>query len=328
MNYGALIGDSLRLTLRNRYLWFFGFFAGGTGTNFTFNAPSNVRNVPDGLENLDPGSVALSTASPALLLQTGGGTVALVVALALLGLLLALVVVALALISHAGLVRGVAALERDEAPAERRFAATWRSGVNGMWRVLGLGVLLFLLGLGLLLAVALPAGVGIALVFGLTQSVAARVLVTVLLSLVAVALLVAIFIPLFIIWQLALRRTLLAGDRITGSIGGGYGMFRRNLGRSLLVWLIGLVVGFGLGIALLVAAAIVGFLLFLPTIILAVAEITTAAIVTGAIAGVILLALFVVASGALGTFGSAYWTLAYLRLETPEPRTEAAPAAP
>lgn len=328
MNYGALIGDSLRLTLRNRYLWFFGFFAGGTGTNFFFNVPSNFQNVPDELENLNPGSVALSTASPALLQTGGGGTVALIVALVLLALLLALVIIALALISHAGLVRGVAALERNESTAERRFAATWRSGVNGMWRVLGLGVLLFLLGLGLLLAVALPTGLGIALVFVLTQSVTARVLVTVLLSLVAVALLIAIFIPLAIIWELALRRTLLAGERITGCIGGGYGMFRRNLGRSLLVWLIGLVVGFGLGLALLIAAAIVGFLLFLPTIILAVAEITTATIVTGVIAGVLLIALFVVASGTLGTFGSAYWTLAYLRLEAPEPQTEGAQSAP
>lgn len=316
MNYGALIGDSLRLMLRNRYLWFFGFFAGGTATNFVFNVPSNFPNVPSDLENLNPGSVALS---PALVVQggPGGGTVALVAALVLLALLLVLLVIALSLLSRAALVDGVAAIEGG---GERRFASAWRAGAAGMWRVLGLGVLLFLLGLGLLLAVAAPVGLGIALVFAVTQSVGARVLVTVLLSLVAVALLIAIFVPLAIIGQLALRRMLLGGDGITGCIGGGYGMFRRNVGRSLLLWLIQIVVAFGLGIALLIVAAIVGLLLFLPTIILAVSEITTAAIVAGVIAGVLLLALFVVASGALGTFGSAYWTLAYLRLEAPETR--------
>jgi hypothetical protein len=39
MNYGDLIKDAFWLTLRNRYLWFFGFFAGGTsvgGGNFSF----------------------------------------------------------------------------------------------------------------------------------------------------------------------------------------------------------------------------------------------------------------------------------------------------
>jgi hypothetical protein len=317
LDYGALIGDSLRLTLRNRYLWFFGFFAGGTGVNAIFQVPSNFQNVPDDFENLDLGSAALS---PALALQTGSGGVgvALIIALVLLAILLTLVLIALSLISNAGLIRSVAAIDQRE---DSGFAATWRSGVNGMWRVLGVTVLLFLLGLGLLLAVGAPAGLGIGLVFLLTQSVAARVIVTVLVSLVAALLLIAIFIPLTIIGQLALRRTLVAGDGITGCIGSGYGMFRRQLGRGLLVWLIQIVVAFGLGLALLIAAIVVGIVLFLPTIILAFAEVTTAAIVTGAVAGILLLALFVVGSGALGTFGSAYWTLAYLRLEAPENRT-------
>ena len=41
MNYGELIKDSFRLTLRNRYLWFFGFFVGGLyGTNVASNFSS------------------------------------------------------------------------------------------------------------------------------------------------------------------------------------------------------------------------------------------------------------------------------------------------
>jgi hypothetical protein len=325
MNYGALIGDSLRLTLRNRYLWFFGFFAGGTGTNLVFQVPSNLpnlrnlrdlQNLPGDLQNFEPVSAIIS---PALLLQTGSGglNVALILALVLTFMLLALVFIALSLISQAGLVRGAAAIERDEIPGGSRFAATWRSGVNGMWRVLGVSVLFFLLGLGLLIAVGAPAGLGIGLVFLLTQSVAARVIVTVVVSLVAALLLMAILLLLGIIGQFALRRTLLAGDSITGCIGAGYGMFRRNLGRSLLVWLIQVVVAFGLGIALMIAAITVGIVLFLPTIILALTEVTTAAIVAGVIAGILLFILLLVATGALGTFSSAYWTLAYLRLEAP-----------
>jgi len=39
MNYSDLIKDAFWVTLRNRYLWFFGFFA-GVGTNFGFPSPS------------------------------------------------------------------------------------------------------------------------------------------------------------------------------------------------------------------------------------------------------------------------------------------------
>ena len=300
----------MRLTLRNRYLWFFGFFAAGTGFNLNFLPP-----VPSGmLRDLRDFEPVPATLSPALVLQAGplGSEVALVVAVALAVLALTVVLIGFSLISRAGLVRSVASIQRGE---ESRFVATWRSGVNGMWRVLGVGVLIFLLGLGLLLVVAALAGLGIALVFILTQSVGARVAVTVLISLVAALLLVAIFIPLAIIGQLSVRRTLLGGDSITGCLGGGYGMFRRNVGRSLLVWLIRLVVLLGLGIALVIVDVIVGLVLFLPTIVLAFAELTTAALVTGVIAGVLTLALFVVPSGYIGAFASAYWTLAYLRLE-------------
>lgn len=318
MNYGDLIKDSFRLTLRNRYLWFFGFFAGGTATNFFFNAPTDFSGAPQDFENFDPGSM---TISPALLAQSGlgGGTVALIAALVVMALLLFLLVIALSLLSRAALVESAAAIDRGE---ERRFASAWRAGMDGMWRVLGLGILFFLLGIGLFIAVALPAGLGIAIVFLATQSVAARVIVTVAISLVALVLFAVIFIPYAIIGQLAMRRMLLAGDGIAGCIGGGYRLFRRNIGRSLLVWLIRLALVIGLNIALLLAALIVGVILFLPTIALAFAELTTAAIIAGVIAGILLLALFFVASGALGTFGSAYWTLAYLRLQGPEAEAE------
>ena len=318
MNYGALIGDSFRLTMRSRYLWFFGFFAGGTATNLFFNAPPDLSGAPQDLENFDPGSMSVSAA---LLAQSGfgGGAIALVAALAALAFLLFLVVLALSLLSRAALVESAAAIDRGE---ERRFTSAWRAGIGGMWRVLGLGILFFLVGVGLFLALAIPAGIGIALVFAVTQSVAARVIVIAAISLFTLILFAVIFIPYAIIGQLAIRMMLLAGDGVAGCIGGGYGVFRRNIGRSLLVWLIRVALMIGLNIALLLAAAIVGLILFLPTIALVFAELATAAIITGVIAGVILLALFLVASGALGTFGSAYWTLAYLRLQEPAARTE------
>ena len=60
-----------------------------------------------------------------------------------------------------------------------------------------------------------------------------------------------------------------------------------------------------------------GLVLFIPTIALAVAGYSTAAIIAGVIAGVILVPLLLVATGAIGTFSHTYWTLAYLRLTAP-----------
>jgi hypothetical protein len=37
MNYGELLSETFRITWRNRFLWFFGFFVGGA----SFNVPSN-----------------------------------------------------------------------------------------------------------------------------------------------------------------------------------------------------------------------------------------------------------------------------------------------
>jgi hypothetical protein len=85
----------------------------------------------------------------------------------------------------------------------------------------------------------------------------------------------------------------------------------------LLVWLIQLAVSIGAGIALLIVLLLVAFVLTLPAIILAAPGYTTAAIVAGIVAALILLPILIVAAGAIGTFGHSYWTLAYLRLVAP-----------
>jgi hypothetical protein len=182
---------------------------------------------------------------------------------------------------------------------------------------LGYYVVFFLIAIGLLVAIGVPLALVIGGTFAATQSTGARIVVGVLAGLVGVALLVVIFIPLHIISQYALREIVVRRARVFGSVGGGYGVFRRNLGRSVLLWLIHLGLMLGIGIALLIAALLVALVLFIPTIALALAEYTTAAVVAGVVAGLILVSILLVASGVAGTFGHAYWTLAYLRLTAP-----------
>jgi hypothetical protein len=301
MNYGDLIKDAFQITLRNRYLWFFGFFVGlgsgggggggGGGGDFDEQRSAEIASIS---------AVQQGTFDNALL----------IVGLVLVGLLILLIFLALYVVSQGGLTESVAAIERGEA---RSFSSTWRAGARNFWRVLWQILLFVGIVLGLLLAVGIPVALLVAGAFA-TDSTTLRAAAVMVAVLVAIALLIVVFVLLAIVRQFARRELVVRGEGIIGSVGSGYRLLRRNLGKSLLVWLIQLGLMLAAGIALLIALVIVGLLLFLPTILLAVAEYTTAAIATGVVAGLILLPLLIVALAVLGTFNHSYWTLAYLRL--------------
>lgn len=70
-------------------------------------------------------------------------------------------------------------------------------------------------------------------------------------------------------------------------------------------------------IALFIVGLILGLVIFVPVLALLTADLTVVAVVVGVVGALILLVPFVVITGAIGAFGSSYWTLAYLRLTTP-----------
>jgi hypothetical protein len=305
MNYRDFIKDAFWITLRNRYLWFFGFFAGagGRGTNFGFPLGSGDFEVENGRQ-ASAGTVLTAQ-------QTAFDNVALLVALVVLALVILLAFVILSLISQGALAESVAAIDQGE---RRRFSTAFRAGVSNFWPVLGQVLLFILIGIGFLLVIGIPVAALILGTFAVTDSAGLRILFVAVVALTAVGLLIVVFIPLVIVAQFALRELVVGGERVFDSIRGGYRLFRRNLGRSLLLWLIQVVLMLAAGIALVIAATLVGLVLFIPTIILAIAEYATAAILTGVVAGSFLLPILLVASGIFGTFNHCYWTLAYLRL--------------
>jgi hypothetical protein len=237
-----------------------------------------------------------------------------ILGIVLVVLLIALFFIILAIISQGALADSVAAIDRGEG---RRFGSAFTTGMGNFWRVLGYYVVFFLVALGLLMVIAIPVALLIGGTFAATQSTGVRVSVAVVVGILAVLLLIVVFIPLSIIGQYALRDIVVRRERVLGSVGSGYGLFRHNIGRSLLLWLIQLGISIGIGIAFILLLLIVGLILALPAIALAVAGYTTAAIIAGVIAGLILLPLLLVATGAIGTFSHAFWTLAYLRLTPP-----------
>jgi hypothetical protein len=306
MNYGDLIRDAFRITLHNRFLWFFGFFAGGTGTNFFGNVPSGGGNFnPDDFQQS-------STMLSAIQVGQGLSSAVLIVGIVIVVLILALLFIFLAIVSQGALADSVAAIDRGEG---RRFGTAFGSGMGNFWRVLGYYILFFLVALGLIVVIAIPVALLIGGTFAATQSTGARISVAVVVGLLALLLLIVVFIPLSIIAQYALRDIVVRRERVLGSVASGYSLFRRNIGRSLLLWLIQIGLSIGIAIAFILVLLIVGLVLAIPAIVLAVAgSSTTALVVAGAPAVLIVFVLFLVLSGAIGAFSHAYWTLAYLRL--------------
>ena len=313
MNYGDLIRDAFRITLHNRFLWFFGFFAGGTGTNFVGNVPSGGGNF-----NFDDFQRSSSDIS-GLTAQVGQGLSETVLILGIVVvLIIALFFIVLAIISQGALADSVAAIDRGQG---RRFGSAFTSGMGNFWRVLGYYVVFFLIALGLLMVIGIPVALLIGGTFAATQSTGARVSVAVVVGILAVLLLIVVFIPLSIIGQYALRDIVVRRERVLGSVGSGYGLFRHNIGRSLLLWLIQLGISIGIGIAFILLLLIVGLILALPAFGFFVAGYSTGVWIAGVPAVLIWILLFLVAAGAIGTFSHAYWTLAYLRLTPLTPPT-------
>jgi hypothetical protein len=222
----------------------------------------------------------------------------------------------MAMISHGALAESVAALHRGE---PRRFGLAWRAGTANFWRVLLLKVLFFLMALGFVLLLSIPVLLGVLAAFSLTDSTGVRILAVVLGVIFAVVALIVVFIPFAIVNQFALRELVVSRRRVLDSVGGGFGLLRRNLGRSLLVWLVQLGVMLGLGIAVLAVIVIFGAILLGPAIALFATNHASAGIVAGAVGGLLFLVPLFVISGAVSAFNHAYWTLAYLGLtEFPE----------
>ena len=183
MNYGALIKDAFWLTLRNRYLWFFGFFAGGTSAN------PNVLNIPSG--SFDDTDFDQRSSVPVVVehvRQSMFKYVALVMALGTLVLLIVLVFIALSLISQGALAESAATIDRGES---RRFSSAFRTGLSDFWRVLGYYLLFLLIGFGFLLVIGVLLALLVAGVIAGTESVVAQILTAVL---VGLALLIGVFI--------------------------------------------------------------------------------------------------------------------------------------
>jgi len=315
MNYGELIKRSFHIARHNRYLWFFGFFAGGSAggvPNFGANVPTG------GFDDGDGSDFSSQASSPDIV------TILIVVGIVVLALLLLFVV--LSLISQGALADSVAGIDRGET---RGFRIAWRAGLASFWRVLLEALLVGVIGIGILLVIAIPVGLvafgalatGEEITFG-------RIIVVILVAFLALAAILVVFIPLGIVWQLTLRALIVGREGVVDALRSGWRLFRGRLGTSLVLWLLAVAFAIAQALVLVIGVLLVGLVLFIPAIGLAIAEYWTGAIVAAVIAGIALVVPLFVVAGAFGTFNHAYWTLAYLRLTAPPAPPTAGPMQP
>ena len=298
MDYGYIFRRAFEITWRFKFLWIFGILGGGSygssfggGPNSSFDPSmfeSGNRTRPRSSAGAESVEHFFNSIDPGIIIA---------VFLLLVPLFIALLVIGI--IFRGALIGSIADIEAGRAAG---LGAGWRRGVRCFWRLLGQGLLVF----AVILAVAIPV---IILVVALTAGVAIATLgigliILIPLLILGILLLIPIFIGLTIVLEYAQREIVIRDQRIIASLRTGYWLLRRNLGPSLLVWLITVGIGLGVGIVFLVGLLIAA----LPGIAVGLA----AGLLPGIIVGVALgIPILVVLAGATGTLLSTLWNLGW-----------------
>jgi hypothetical protein len=280
MDYGGLVKRALDIMWKFKYLWIFGFFL-----EFGFGGGGG-GSVPDKLKE------------PIGDFFGGISLMSIIIPLILIGLVVLVLFVILYIISQGGLIHCVSRIESGEDPTLRDG---WNAGVKNFWRILGIAIIIVIF---FFTAAVVTLGPFVVLL-----------IVYKILGLLSAIVLIPLFMILFIVIMLinlyAYRECIIEGKGVFDSIAGGWEMLKSNLGRTLIVALIGI----GSTIIYVIGFLIVGLFLALPFIVLGAINLFLG-IALGVIVGLIYIA---VASGAWGTYIDSLWTLAFIEMKKLKP---------
>lgn len=313
MDYGNILARAWNITWRWKVLWILGFLA-SLGGGWSSWSSSNYR-VQAG--DWGPTGVRVPEEMWALLAAVG-----------CLGILLGIALWVVGTIARGGLITGVQQVEDENATS---FGAAWRAGVRRFWTLFGISILTGLPALILLIGGLLILGL---LIFGTVAAIDAAAEVGGVVGGTAAFLwggflccggiLLAVVLEQIRIY--AERAAMLEGLDWIGSFKRGWEVLKKNLGPTVVLWLIFLVIGF------VVAALVAGPIIAL---VMPVAATTGARggdwnwLIVPLCFGGLLWAIFMaVLSSVVETFTSATWTLAYRQFTGGEvPPLEAASEA-
>lgn len=300
MDYSDLLRGAWRVARRHKYLWLLGLFASEGGCGLSGGSPNIRGSFGGGDGSISPPASEFGD----WIAHNWALLAALLSGLLVLGIALWVI----SIVSTGGLIAGS---DAAHAGVPSGLGAAWSAGVRSFWRLFGMWLLVFVVVLVLVLAIGLPLGLALARGVDLgTGGIIAGVLVV--LPLILLAIPVAIVAQVVLTW--ASRSLVLEGTGPVDSIRAGWRVFRSNVGRSLMVWLVNVGISIAAGIALLVPLA----LLAVPVGIMIYRTGTDGAggamwaII--ALGGLVLLAILALFKAAFTTFSTAYWTIAYRRL--------------
>lgn len=297
MDYFGLVKRAFQITIKNKYLWLFGFFVGASGGSMNFyNGGGGNTAGTRGINNYSYDQFTRDAGN----FWSDHWTLITVIGLAIL--LIGLFFLVMRILSQGALIGNVNKIDQGKSSSIREG---FGFGKKNFWRVLGAGILL-----GLVIMIALLVlGTPIALLFYYKMFLRG-----VILALIALV----IFIPLSIVINYmgiySYRYVVLKNKQVIESLKLGFNLFAKNIWQSivfsLILMLVGIVVAIGsilVVIAIGIPFAIIGIIAF------SLAQWIGAGIVI-AIGILAFLVIMVVIGSAVATFQSSLWTLAFKEL--------------
>jgi hypothetical protein len=306
VDYGEIIGSAWRMTWRYRGLWLVGLFAGGASGSCGIS--SGGGGSPEDIAQSLNRSGATLELSPAL-----AGLGAILPGLIAIGVVVFLIWLLFWLLSVACKAAVIAGGGEAATGAVATLGMAWSRGLRSFVRLFELELLWLVFWL---IVIGLVGLYGASAVGGRQVDVVTAL--TVLFNVLGILTLVGVIGSLLgIVLAFAERAIVLNGAGAIRGIGAAFGLIRQRFGQSFLLWLIGLTLSIGGGIAVavglfvaalpsLLVGAILGFLASLGG--------ANGLAVALVVCGVLLLVVLLIASAALNTFLWHYWTSAYLRL--------------
>ena len=310
-NFGEVLSRAWQIIWKHKVFWIFGMLAscsrGGPSLNLSYNfnsgdfnggAPNIPPEIQRFMEFVVQNAIAIATISIALVC------------------IIWIIAIFFGTVGRIGLIRGVGQVEAGGMTA---FGQLFSESLPYFWRVFGLSVLI-----GLPFVIVIGAMVAGFVAFGVALSQGSNASAIGFLALIPVflgclCLLVPIGIVVGLIVRQAERAIVLEGAGLLPGLSRGWDIFRINLGPIILMALILWVIGLG-----------VGFVIAIPVLIVVLPA--TFAFVAGAASGrspnwtpmisalacTCLLAPFLwLARGILVSYVESAWTLTYMRLVSP-----------
>lgn len=307
MDYGALIKRAWEITKKYKFLWIFGILAGGGFSLPSFDLPSEKFISPEEKKKLEE---IFKPEDIELVKNWIFAHLNLLIVICLSIFLFFLILFILSVIFKGALVGSVGEIEKNK---EVNFKRGFQIGSHHFWRIIGLSILF-----------ALPLIILGSLIF---ISISLKIyLLSVFLAVLSILIFLLLLIFIGISSQYALRFLILEDLKITRAIFESFSLFKRFWKEVLLVWLIAIALSlaFGIGVFiglsfLLLFLGLLGFLIYTLTKI--------GLLIYGILLGLALLIGFFILSGAISTFLSSFWTLAYLELRRKELRRKQSASA-